>query len=130
MSRLLDTWTYPVTSERYLRTVGSAESADTSSTDDTRPDGDEATADNALARTVTNAEGISFDVPEGANILEAAEAAGLSPAYGCRQGRCRKRVVPLRRGRVVDVRHGLSSGTGSTIQICVTTPATDAEIDL
>ena len=129
VSRLLDTWTYPVPSEQYLR-PGGCTGSDAADAGTTGAPEHESTPGSGSARSVTNAAGDTFDVAEGTNILEAAEAAGLAPAYGCRQGRCRKCVVPLRRGRVVDLRHGLSSGTGSTIQICVTTPVTDVEIDL
>jgi ferredoxin len=64
-------------------------------------------------------------------LLELAEAAGLSPVSGCRMGVCRRCVVPLRSGTVVDLRDGrCETEPGTSVQICVSAAVGDAELDL
>ena len=65
------------------------------------------------------------------SILEAAEAAGLVPASGCRMGICHTCTVPLRSGSVCDLRDGTVHDTeGELVQICVSAAAGDVELDL
>lgn len=64
-------------------------------------------------------------------VLDLAEEAGLAPIAGCRMGVCRRCVVPLRSGTVVDLRDGrCESEAGSHVQICISAPVGDASVDL
>lgn len=65
------------------------------------------------------------------SILEAAEAAGLSPKYGCRMGICHGCTVALKAGQVRDLRTGQVFGEeDDLIQICVCAPAGDVAVAL
>lgn len=65
------------------------------------------------------------------SILEAAEAAGLTPKYGCRMGICHGCTVRLKAGQVRDLRTGKQFGEeDDLIQICVCAPAGDVELAL
>jgi len=67
----------------------------------------------------------------GLSLLEQAERAGLSPAYGCRMGICRTCTTRKLAGRVRDVRGGEVSGEEpQDIQLCVSVPAGDVELEL
>jgi ferredoxin len=67
----------------------------------------------------------------GATLLEQAEQAGLTPEFGCRVGICHTCTCRKRSGRVRDVRSGeLSSAEEASIQLCVSVPAGDVELDL
>ncbi len=89
------------------------------------PTGDGAEGEISFARsgvTVANT---------GAPILEQAEAAGLTPEYGCRMGICFSCVAPKREGTVRNVLTGEeSSQPDEEIRICVSTPAGDCVVDL
>jgi stearoyl-CoA 9-desaturase NADPH oxidoreductase len=64
-------------------------------------------------------------------LLEQAEQAGLSPAYGCRMGICHTCTCRKRAGQVRNVYSGeLSSCEEEEIQICVSVPAGNIELDL
>ncbi len=68
---------------------------------------------------------------DGGTLLEQAERAGLSPAYGCRMGICHTCTCRKLAGTVRDLNSGeLSSGEEQDIQICVSVPAGDVELDL
>jgi len=74
--------------------------------------------------------GVTTTAP-GRTLLEAAEAAGLNPASGCRQGICRTCTCRKTAGQVRDIRTGELSGTGEEdIAICVTVPVTPVTIEL
>jgi ferredoxin-NADP reductase len=65
------------------------------------------------------------------SLLEQAEAQGLRPAHGCRQGICATCTCTLISGAVRDLRSGdLSSEPGQQIRLCVNAPHSDVEIDL
>jgi ferredoxin-NADP reductase len=67
----------------------------------------------------------------GRSILEQAEAAGLSPAFGCRMGICHSCTCRKTAGSVRNLRSGeLSSNEDEEIQICVSAPVGDVEIEL
>ncbi len=67
----------------------------------------------------------------GAVLLEQAEAAGLRPAHGCRMGICHTCTCRKLAGQVRNVHSGeLSSAEEEDIQICVSVPAGDVELDL
>lgn len=64
-------------------------------------------------------------------LLEHAEQAGLTPAYGCRMGICHTCTCRKLSGQVRNVNSGeLSSGEENDIQICVSVPVGDVELDL
>ena len=65
------------------------------------------------------------------SLLEQAEAQGLKPAHGCRQGICASCTCTLLSGVVRDLRSGaLFSEPGQQIRLCVSAPHSDMEIDL
>jgi stearoyl-CoA 9-desaturase NADPH oxidoreductase len=72
------------------------------------------------------------EVPsDGGTLLEQAERAGLSPAYGCRMGICHTCTCRKLAGTVRDLNSGeLSSGEEQEIQICVSVPVGDVELAL
>ncbi|XLX41100.1 ferredoxin reductase [Ectopseudomonas mendocina] len=66
-----------------------------------------------------------------ASLLEQAEAAGLRPAHGCRQGICTSCTCLLLGGTVRDLRSGeLFAEPNQPIRLCVSAPHGDVEIDL
>jgi len=66
-----------------------------------------------------------------ASLLEQAEASGLRPAHGCRQGICTSCTCLLLAGTVRDLRSGeLFAEPGQPIRLCVSAPHGDVEIDL
>jgi ferredoxin-NADP reductase len=67
----------------------------------------------------------------GATLLEQAEAAGLSPAFGCRMGICFSCTATKSEGTVRNVLTGeTSSLPDEEIRICVSTPEGDCAVDL
>ena len=65
------------------------------------------------------------------SLLEQAEAQGLRPMHGCRQGICTRCTCQLLSGRVRDLRSGLvSDEPGQAVRLCVSVPLGDVEIDL
>ncbi len=64
-------------------------------------------------------------------LLDAGEAAGVTMPSGCRMGICFGCVVPLRAGRVRDLRTGEVHGDeGDLVQTCVSAAAGPVELDL
>ena len=67
----------------------------------------------------------------GTPILEQAEAAGLTPAYGCRMGICFSCTARKTEGTVRNVVTGAESSLpDEDIQICVSQPVGDCVVDL
>jgi ferredoxin-NADP reductase len=67
----------------------------------------------------------------GVTLLEQAEQAGLSPAYGCRMGICHTCTTRKRGGQVRNLNSGeVSSSEEQEIQLCVSVPAGDVELEL
>lgn len=65
------------------------------------------------------------------SLLEQAEAAGLRPAHGCRQGICAGCTCTLLGGAVRDLRSGQAfAEPGLPIRICVSAPLGDVQLDL
>ncbi|MGE8500474.1 MAG: ferredoxin reductase [Pseudomonas sp.] len=65
------------------------------------------------------------------SLLELAEAQGLRPAHGCRQGICASCTCLLLSGEVRDLRSGeLFSEPGQPIRLCISAPYRDVLIDL
>jgi len=68
---------------------------------------------------------------DGRTLLEQAEQAGLSPEFGCRMGICHTCTCRKTAGTVRNALTGeLSSEDEEDIQICVSVPAGDVELDL
>ncbi len=73
----------------------------------------------------------SFTVLAGQNLLDAAEAAGLAPKFGCRRGICRTCQCRKRSGTVTNLLTGQLSGPGDElIQLCISTPQSAIELAL
>lgn len=67
----------------------------------------------------------------GTPLLETGEDAGALMPSGCRIGICHTCVVPLRSGKVRDLRTGLVHGeAGDPIQTCINAAACDVELDV
>ena len=80
---------------------------------------------------------VSFDTSNteapnsGATILEQAEAAGLTPQYGCRMGVCNTCAVKKLSGAVRHVVSGeVCANTDETIKVCVQVPVGDVAVAL
>jgi ferredoxin-NADP reductase len=71
-------------------------------------------------------------VPIGAGtLLEQAEAAGLSPEFGCRMGICHTCTCRKSAGAIRDIRTGEVSGEeDEDIQLCVSVPAGDVALEI
>lgn len=70
-------------------------------------------------------------VDDGRPLLEQAEAAGLQPASGCRMGICHSCTCRKTGGTVRNLITGaISSSESEDIQICVSVPVGDVDIDL
>lgn len=81
--------------------------------------------------TVTHlTSGVTVDNP-GTTLLEGAEAAGLSPKHGCRMGICHTCTAVRVSGATRDLRTGeVDAEPGCHVQICVSAPVGDVEIEL
>jgi ferredoxin-NADP reductase len=67
----------------------------------------------------------------GRSLLEQAERAGLSPQFGCRMGICHTCTCRKTAGSVRNLKTGdVSSAEEEDIQICVSVPVGDVELDL
>jgi ferredoxin-NADP reductase len=67
----------------------------------------------------------------GGTLLEQAEAAGLSPAFGCRMGICHTCTCRKAAGAVRNVRTGeVSDEENEDIQLCISVPAGDVALEL
>ncbi len=64
------------------------------------------------------------------NLLEAAEAAGLKPKHGCRRGICHECKAHKCSGTVKNLLNGKESSGREDIQLCITQPVGEVEIDL
>ncbi len=72
-----------------------------------------------------------FTQTSGLSLLEAAEAAGLKPKYGCRAGLCRSCLCKKHSGTARNLLTGLSSSQPDEwIQLCVSVAETELELAL
>ncbi|WP_146907462.1 flavin reductase family protein [Arenimonas daejeonensis] len=70
-----------------------------------------------------------FTARTGQTLLDAAEAAGLQPKFGCRRGICRTCQCRKRSGTVTNRLTGQASGPGEEwIQLCISTPDSAVEL--
>jgi len=73
----------------------------------------------------------SFTANVGQSLLDAAEAAGLQPRYGCRRGICHTCQCRKQSGTVLNLLTGQTSGPGEElIQLCISTPQSALELAL
>ncbi|MFN2377218.1 MAG: ferredoxin reductase [Candidatus Binatia bacterium] len=73
----------------------------------------------------------TFTAQAGQSLLEAAEAAGLTPVHGCRMGVCHMCKCRKVSGVVRDLRDGhLSGEPGQMIQLCISTAASPVTLEL
>lgn len=87
-------------------------------------------AADATGTLTFDSSGVSAD-NSGTTILEQAENAGLSPAYGCRMGVCNTCAVKKLHGAVRHVISGeVCADTDETIKVCVQIPVGDVAVDL
>jgi ferredoxin-NADP reductase len=88
-----------------------------------------APADGEISGTVTFGDTVVEN--SGATLLEQAEAAGLSPEFGCRMGICFTCVAVKRDGTVRNVVTGEESSLpDEEIRVCVSAPVGDCVVDL
>jgi len=89
---------------------------------------DPAAASHAVACTDSDGE---FIARAGQTLLDAAEAAGFTPRFGCRRGICRTCQCTKRSGTVLNQLTGQVSGPGEElIQLCISTPHSAVELAL
>ncbi|WP_433599158.1 ferredoxin reductase [Nocardia sp. CA-135953] len=87
-------------------------------------------ADEAVGTVSFSASGRSAE-NNGAVLLEQAEAAGLTPEYGCRMGICFSCTAVRRSGCTRNVRTGeTDSDPDQPIQLCINAPVGDVDIDI
>lgn len=68
---------------------------------------------------------------DGATLLEQAENAGLTPEFGCRMGICFTCTAVKKSGCTRNVKTGeLDSDPDTEIQLCISTPVGDVDIDV
>lgn len=66
-----------------------------------------------------------------ANLLDMAEAAGLSPSYGCRMGICHQCSCKKTSGTVINRLTGKASGPGEeNVQLCISVPQGPVTIEV
>ena len=83
----------------------------------------------ATQHAVAYGEAASFVARAGQTLLDAAEAAGLQPKFGCRRGICRTCQCRKRSGTVTNLLTGRASGPGEEwIQLCISTPDSAVEL--
>jgi ferredoxin-NADP reductase len=83
------------------------------------------------AHMITYARSGVVAIAAGSTLLEAAECAGLRPAYGCRMGICRTCRCRKVEGPVRDLSTGaVDDAPGSDIRLCVTEPVGPVTLDL
>jgi ferredoxin len=89
-----------------------------------------AVADDATGSLSFTKAGTSAD-NSGATLLEQAEAAGLSPEYGCRMGICFSCTQIKASGCTRNIRSGETNSDPDTeIQLCINVPVGDVAINI
>jgi ferredoxin-NADP reductase len=74
--------------------------------------------------------GKEADVDGATTLMEAGEAQGIAMPFGCRMGICHTCVIPLKKGRVKDLRNGNEYDDNQNIQTCITAAAGDCTLDI
>ena len=87
--------------------------------------------DTSIGGNVTHARSGVVARNAGTTLLTGAEDAGLAPAHGCRMGICHTCTAVRLSGATRDLRTGQTDSTpGGRVQICVSAPVGDVELDL
>jgi ferredoxin len=82
-------------------------------------------------RVLLSPSGRSFAADPAATLLDQLERAGERPVHGCRIGICHTCKCRKRSGTVLNLRTGeLSSQPDEEIQLCLSVPRSDLELDL
>jgi ferredoxin-NADP reductase len=76
------------------------------------------------------ASGKEADVDGATTLMEAGEAQGIQMPFGCRMGICHTCVVPLKKGKVKDLRNGNEYTENQGIQTCITAAAGDCVLEI
>ncbi|MFC6684121.1 2Fe-2S iron-sulfur cluster-binding protein [Marinobacter koreensis] len=80
--------------------------------------------------TFTNSD-VQVSSEGDANLLEIAEAAGLTPQYGCRMGICHQCSCRKTSGTVINRLTGEVSGPGEeNVQLCISVPQGPVSVDV
>ena len=96
-----------------------------------RPTLPEAPADGGPAAVAWfSSSDVVAPAPADTPLLDVAEAAGLSPVFGCRMGICRTCTTRLDTGCVRDLRDGREHRDGEHVQLCVSAAVGDVVLDL
>jgi ferredoxin-NADP reductase len=74
--------------------------------------------------------GKEADVDGATTLMEAGEAQGIQMPFGCRMGICHTCVVPLKKGKVKDLRNGNEYTENQGIQTCITAAAGDCVLEI
>ncbi len=91
-----------------------------------------AAGDDSVPQSVqAQRSGVSFVAGGGRSLLAEAEAAGLTPAYGCRMGICHSCKCRKLTGAVVDLRTGeVSDQPDQVIQLCISAARSALTLDI
>ena len=85
----------------------------------------------APEHAVSSTTGKVFTARAGQTLLDAAEAAGLKPRFGCRRGICHTCQCRKHSGTVLNLLTGQPSGPGDElIQLCISAPQSALELAL
>ena len=97
----------------------------------TRPTGTAGSADGTPSAVAWfSTSDVVAPAPDSTPLLEVAESAGLTPAFGCRMGICRTCTTRLDSGCVRDLRDGRTHGDGEHVQLCVSAADGDVVLNL
>jgi ferredoxin len=72
----------------------------------------------------------SVQIPSGVPLLEALEAQGIKPAYGCRIGICNTCSCEKKSGSTRDSRNGDLFAEPGAVRLCINSANSDLTLDL
>lgn len=73
---------------------------------------------------------VSVQIPSGVPLLEALEAQGLKPAYGCRMGICNTCSCQKQSGTTTDTRNGATQSEPGAVRLCINSATSDLTLEL
>lgn len=73
---------------------------------------------------------VQVQIPSGMPLLEALEAQGLSPAYGCRMGICNTCSCQKQAGTTTDTRNGTQQEEPGPVRLCINSASSDLTLEL
>lgn len=83
-----------------------------------------------VVRVTLARSGRELELPRGAPLLPALEAAGVQPAYGCRRGICNTCACPRLAGVSRDLRDGSGGSGPAMVRLCVHAADSDLTLEL